>query len=124
MEIDLSGLLSPPPANTPTTVTDNVFDSCSKAARAAAASVGVSATSLLSNTRKAAWCLGRQAAMHVVYEHTEASYQAIGEWFGVDHGTVMHAHRRIRDRKALEKGVAKLVEAVEAALSMTIKDIR
>lgn len=52
----------------------------------------------------------RQIAMHLCRELTELSLNAIGEEFGGrDHGTVLHAHRLVKDRMEIDPKIRETV---------------
>src|SRR5207253_10604527 len=55
-------------------------------------------TDLMSKRRTQHLALCRQVAMYLCRELTDSSFPAIGERFGRDHSTVMHAHTLIAHR--------------------------
>jgi chromosomal replication initiator protein len=63
--------------------------------RVIAAQFDVPTSAIRSRSRSQAAVLPRQCAMHLARELTDASQQTIGEFFGRDHSTVVHACQRI-----------------------------
>lgn len=56
---------------------------------------GYTVAELLSTDRHQPLASYRQVAMYLCREFTDASYPTIGQAFGRDHSTVIHAHRKI-----------------------------
>jgi chromosomal replication initiator protein len=65
---------------------------------------------LLSARRDKQTALARQLAMYVCREVTRASFPAIGQFFGRDHSTVVHACRIVTARMAARPELAAKVE--------------
>ena len=59
----------------------------------------------------------RQIAMYLSRQMTENSLSSIGEAFGGrDHGTVLHAHRLVKDRMDVDPNVRQVVSYLEKQL--------
>jgi chromosomal replication initiator protein len=59
----------------------------------------------------------RQIAMYLSRQMTESSLNTIGEAFGGrDHGTVLHAHRLVKDRMSVDANVRQVVSYLEKQL--------
>ena len=73
---------------------------------------GVPSDVLLSSTRTVRVAAARQTAMTLIRRNTDFSLMEIGNIFGRDHGTVIHA-MRVVDRKAeIDADFATLLAAV------------
>jgi chromosomal replication initiator protein len=60
----------------------------------------------------------RQIAMYLSRQMTESSLNTIGEAFGGrDHGTVLHAHRLVKDRMSVDANVRQVVSYLEKQLT-------
>lgn len=60
----------------------------------------------------------RQIAMYLARVHTKASLHDIGDAFGGrDHGTVLHAHRVVRDQMAKDEKTRQTISFLESALT-------
>jgi chromosomal replication initiator protein len=73
--------------------------------RVVAAQFDVPVATLRSRSRSQAAVLPRQCAMYLARELTDASQQAIGEFFDRDHSTVVHACQRIDEMLADDAAV-------------------
>ena len=76
-------------------------------------------------TQHIAFC--RQVAMYLCRKMTDSSFPAIGEAFGRDHSTVIHAHnliaRRIANDSAFRFSIEKIgreLEATHATISPSV----
>ena len=73
---------------------------------------------MTSKRRPANIAFPRQIAMYLARELTKTSLTEIGEAFGGrDHGTVLHAHRLVKDRIAKEERTRQIVSFLDAQLS-------
>jgi chromosomal replication initiator protein len=61
----------------------------------------------------------RQVAMHLCRKITDSSFPAIGEAFGRDHSTVIHAHNLIARRIANDSAFRFSIEKIERELKAT-----
>jgi chromosomal replication initiator protein len=78
----------------------------------------VSVAELLSSTRAARVTWPRQLAIHLARELTGASLQAIGEAFGGrNHGTVLHACKRVSERLADDHYIAGELDVLSMEIS-------
>ena len=68
-------------------------------------------------TQHIAFC--RQVAMYLCRKMTESSFPAIGEAFGRDHSTVIHAHNLIARRIANDSAFRFSIEKIERELKAT-----
>lgn len=75
----------------------------------------ISREDLLSHKRPQHIANARQLAMYAIREMTTLSFPAIGDKFGRDHSTVIHAHNLIK-RRALEPSFARTVAKLLAAV--------
>jgi chromosomal replication initiator protein len=72
---------------------------------------------MTSKRRPANIAFPRQIAMYLSRELTKGSLSEIGDAFGGrDHGTVLHAHRLVRERMTKEEKVRQVVSFLEAQL--------
>lgn len=72
---------------------------------------------MTSKRRPANIAFPRQIAMYLAREMTKGSLSEIGEAFGGrDHGTVLHAHRLVKDRMVKEERVRQTIGFLEAQL--------
>ena len=72
---------------------------------------------MTSKRRPANIAFPRQIAMYLAREMTKGSLSEIGDAFGGrDHGTVLHAHRLVRDRMRKEEKVRQTIAFLEAQL--------
>ena len=86
-----------------------------------AAHYSLSTAELISQTRASRVLWPRQIAIHLARELTGEPLQAIGNAFGGrNHGTVLHACRRVSDRLADDRDVAGELDA----LSIEIRDLQ
>jgi chromosomal replication initiator protein len=73
---------------------------------------------MTSKRRPANIAFPRQIAMFLARELTKASLNEIGEAFGGrDHGTVLHAHRLVRDRMQTDNRVKQSVGFLDSQLN-------
>jgi chromosomal replication initiator protein len=73
---------------------------------------------MTSKRRPANIAFPRQIAMFLAREMTKASLAEIGEAFGGrDHGTVLHAHRLVREKIGVEDKIRRTVAAIESQLT-------
>jgi chromosomal replication initiator protein len=84
---------------------------------ASAAAVDVPPQSLVAKDRRPRVALARQVAMYLARELTDASLPAIGRYFGRNHTTVLHAHRRIAGEVAEHGAASDVVERARTALA-------
>ncbi len=68
-------------------------------------------------TQHIAFC--RQVAMYLCRKMTDSSFPAIGEAFGRDHSTVIHAHNLIARRIANDSAFRFSIEKIERELKAT-----
>jgi chromosomal replication initiator protein len=72
---------------------------------------------MTSKRRPANIAFPRQIAMYLSRELTKGSLSEIGDAFGGrDHGTVLHAHRLVRERMTKEEKVRQVISFLEAQL--------
>ncbi|HEY2387271.1 MAG TPA: chromosomal replication initiator protein DnaA [Candidatus Binatia bacterium] len=71
---------------------------------------------LLSKKRTRNIAVPRQVAMYLARKLTPASYPAIGERFGKDHSTAIHAHEQIGKRLVEDGNLRASVEQIERAV--------
>lgn len=72
---------------------------------------------MTSKRRPASIAFPRQVAMYLSRELTKHSLNEIGDAFGGrDHGTVLHAHRQVRDRMAKDERLRQLVASLDDQL--------
>jgi chromosomal replication initiator protein len=71
---------------------------------------------MTSRRRPANIAFPRQVAMYLSRRLTKGSLIEIGEAFNRDHGTVIHACRKVATRMESESGVRETVHLLEAAL--------
>lgn len=76
----------------------------------------LAAPALLSSQRNARLVFARQVSMYLMRKHIGLSLAAIGERYGRDHTTVLHAVRAIEARKAGDPEVRRLVSTLEERL--------
>jgi len=66
----------------------------------------------------------RQIAMALTRESTTMTLTAIGKCFGNrDHGTVLHAIERVKEREAVEEKSRKIIENLRAIIAVTTKEL-
>ncbi len=83
-----------------------------------AAHYSISCTELVSGARDARIVWPRQIAIHLARELTQAPLQAIGQAFGGrNHGTVLHACKRVGERLTNDQQVAGELEALHAEIA-------
>jgi chromosomal replication initiator protein len=80
-----------------------------------AAAVGVDVRALASG-RDVRVVFARQVAMYLMRKHMSLSFGTIGERYGRDHTTVLHAARAIETRRGCDPEVRRLVSALEEKL--------
>jgi chromosomal replication initiator protein len=78
--------------------------------------LAVSATALLSSQRNARLVFARQVSMYLMRKQIGLSLAAIGERYGRDHTTVLHAVRAIEARRSCDPEVRRLVSTLEEKL--------
>ena len=72
---------------------------------------------MTSKRRPASIAFPRQVAMYLSRELTKHSLNEIGDAFGGrDHGTVLHAHRQVRDRMSKDERLRQLVASLDDQL--------
>lgn len=59
----------------------------------------------------------RQMAMFLAYRMTDCSFPAIGEMFGRDHTTVLHADRRVVERMTTTPQVKLVIQRLAATVN-------
>ena len=68
---------------------------------------------MMKDTRLGKYIWPRQVAMYLVYQLTTLSTAHIGELFGGrDHGTVLHAHKKVKTAVELEPRLSKQIEEI------------
>ena len=73
---------------------------------------------MTSKRRPANIAFPRQIAMYLARELTKGSLSEIGDAFGGrDHGTVLHAHRLVKDRMAKEERTKQVVSFLDTQLT-------
>jgi chromosomal replication initiator protein len=77
-----------------------------------AAAVGVDVRALASG-RDVRVVFARQVAMYLMRKHMGLSFGSIGERYGRDHTTVLHAARAIETRRGCDPEIRRLVSALE-----------
>jgi len=84
---------------------------CGSIMEAVAEYYRLSVDDLLSRSRKREIASARQTAMYLCREMTNESYASIGSRFGGrDHSTVIHAHKKVSDRKDVEAAYRRELE--------------
>jgi hypothetical protein len=73
-----------------------------KLAHAAEALTGIPADRVMGRSRPADVALIRQVIMFLIRESCAATWEATGDLFNRDHGTAIHAHRKIRAMMEVE----------------------
>ena len=77
----------------------------------------LSVDDLLSRSRKREIASARQTAMYLCREMTNESYASIGSRFGGrDHSTVIHAHKKVADRKDVETTYRREIEDLKRSI--------
>ncbi len=77
----------------------------------------LSVDDLLSRSRKREIASARQTAMYLCRELTNESYASIGSRFGGrDHSTVIHAHKKVTDRKDVETAYRREIEDLKRSI--------
>ena len=71
---------------------------------------------LLSAQRNVRLVFARQVSMYLMRKQIGLSFAAIGERYGRDHTTVLHAVRAIEARRACDPEVQRLVTTLEEKL--------
>jgi chromosomal replication initiator protein len=72
---------------------------------------------MTSKRRPASIAFPRQVAMYLSRELTKHSLNEIGDAFGGrDHGTVLHAHRQVRERMSKDERLRQLVASLDDQL--------
>ncbi len=88
-----------------------------------AAYFGLTIDDLTSSSRSRVLVTARQIAMYLCRELTELSLPKIGQQFGRDHTTVMHADRKVRhllgERRTIYNQVAELTNRIKQAAQAT-----
>lgn len=69
--------------------------------------------SVFSKSRKSSILEIRQIVMYLSYKFLPKSYKDIGDWFGMDHTTIMNSCTRIQNRLDTEKMYVKIIEDIE-----------
>lgn len=76
---------------------------------------GIEEQKIRGKTRKQNIVLARQVAMYLMREHTEASFNQVGEEFGGrDHTTVMHGVDKIKNLLSYQGDIREAVEKIQA----------
>ena len=82
-----------------------------------AESFEMSVDDLVSSKRTAEIALARQVAMYLCREHTESTFQHIGQAFRKkDHTTVIHAHKKVNQMLKSENGLREIVNNIKNKL--------
>ena len=81
-----------------------------------AAALGLDVRALRSPRRDAPVVLARQLAMYLLRKVSGLSFALIGERYGRDHTTVLHAVRVVSARRDRDPEVGRLVSALEEKL--------
>ncbi len=81
-----------------------------------AEALDVPETALLSSQRNARLVFARQVSMYLMRKQIGLAFAAIGERYGRDHTTVLHAVRAIETRRSCDPGVRRLVNDLEERL--------
>ncbi len=76
----------------------------------------VSQTALVSSQRNTRLVFARQVSMYLMRKHIGLALSAIGERYGRDHTTVLHAVRSVEARRACDPEVRRLVATLEERL--------
>jgi chromosomal replication initiator protein len=84
--------------------------------RATADLLHIKLSDLRSKKRTQPIALGRQVAMYLCRKLTECSFPAIGEHFGRDHSTVIHAYNLISKRVSDDPAFRQTIEKIERQL--------
>lgn len=77
---------------------------------------------LVSPGREQAVVVPRQLAFHLIRVITNIPFERIGEVFGRDHGTIMHACRSIADRSSTQPDFRKHVMTLESECRKLLDD--
>jgi len=73
---------------------------------------------MTSKRRPANIAFPRQVAMYLTRERTKTSLSEIGDAFGGrDHGTVLHAHRLVKQKMLADEKVRQIVNFLDNQLS-------
>jgi chromosomal replication initiator protein len=74
---------------------------------------------LKSRGRKSHQANARQIAMYLCREMTKNSLPQIGEYFGRDHSTVIHAYERVKEEINNDQTLKKIIEQIKSLLNST-----
>ncbi|MCL1923584.1 MAG: chromosomal replication initiator protein DnaA [Propionibacteriaceae bacterium] len=74
---------------------------------------------LTGTNRTANVALARQIAMYLCREKTDLSLPKIAALFGRDHTTVMHAHRKITDMMAKDRGIYNAIQEITSRITQS-----
>jgi chromosomal replication initiator protein len=86
---------------------------------------GLTCAQLLGRSHLPRIVLARHIAMLLCLEMVRgASLPVVGQWFGRDHTTVLHARERMRRRIAVDRRFAKQVEALRQIISKAARSLR
>ena len=74
---------------------------------------GITQAEIMKKTRTMKYCFPRHVAIYLISKKTQLTMTCIGQLFGdLDHGTVFHACRKIKNAVEMESGVAAEVEEI------------
>ena len=90
----------------------NLFPYTQEVVRRVGRQRGVSPELIMSRLRKADVAFARQIAIWIVRKVQKASLTRIGQCFGRDHGTVMHAVKVVDDQMSIDDSVRADVHAL------------
>ncbi|GEM_PF-1132735 len=111
---ELRAILFPVPAgDPPETATSKVASIQWLCARQA----GISMAQLLGRSREEIFAWPRMAAMFLARKHTGCRLQALGRLFKRNHGTILHAMKRVQDRISTDQRFAAAVATLETQLA-------
>lgn len=83
-----------------------------------AKSYGMTAGDLLGRNKRAEVVLARHSAMSIMRDQCKLTHQAVGDIFGRDHGTSLHACKNVRNWMQTDaKFRSKFVEVMAAAIA-------
>ena len=82
---------------------------------------GLEAAGLFQRTRREKIAAARQLAMYLLREHTKLSLCEIGGVFSMDHGTVIHSLRRVKDRMETEPEFRRMTQQLSTRFENAAK---
>lgn len=87
--------------------------------QATAEEFGITPKALCGPTRAEAVAIPRMIAMELTWKHCGITYQTVAHHFGKrDHGTVLHARKRVHFMKANNKAFRQAYENIESKINL------